>query len=118
MIKNLWDIVTFYCGNRHDVPIKMEIISTSKTPFYACPKYYSENREKTERMCTNRISIETAMKIVTELEKKIEEDGLIGANLNNYTFKYKTTNVKVIKHTKEKIDLEILDTKAIKGKII
>ena len=50
--------------------------------------------------------------------KKIEEDGLLGANLNNYTFKYKTTNVKVIKHTKEKINLEILDTKAIKGKII
>lgn len=116
MIKNIWQNITFYCGHNHSKPVKMELQEGPSSVFYACPKYKPENREPGERACGNRMNLINAQKLVEHYSQKLEEFGLEGGNLTNYEWDYKTIHAKVLKQNDHKINIEILDKKAIKGK--
>ena len=56
MIKNLCDMIEIYCGNGHSELVQMYLKSGSdsgKDSFYACPKYYPENRNESEDLIMN-----------------------------------------------------------------
>lgn len=114
MIKNIWGSVVFVCGNHPDV--KLEIVQGPHSPFYACPKYREENRQKDERACNNRLNLIDYEKIVSKLMDKVYEDFMSGleSNLTNYTFKYKGIQCKVLQHANDKITLSVLNVTAMR----
>lgn len=117
MIKNIWDITTFYCGHNHKEPVKLQIQQGINSLFYACPKYKKENRSDDERVCANRLNLINAQKIIEYYSDLIEKEGFEKANITGATYNFKTIHTKVIKHTLTQLDIEILDTKAIEGVI-
>ena len=48
MISGMWKNVVLVCGNDHEIPQEMYVRQTDKDAFYACPKYYPENRDPDE----------------------------------------------------------------------
>lgn len=89
-VSNLWERVQFYCSN-HEEPIPM-IVMQGSTPFYACPKYmlkdedHPEGHELNEVACSNRISFESSLSVVSALEKLVAEAGP-SADLTHCSFK-------------------------------
>lgn len=116
MIKNLWKCTNFWCSHRHQ-PEKMTLIQGPMSLFYACPKYYPENREEDERACTMRLNLVDAEAILEKLSKIIEEDdnNNINADYTNLEFDYKAIHVTVISYDKTGIiNLNIYNKKAIR----
>lgn len=58
-MSNMFDNMSFMCGNNHN-PVKMQILKTEKTVFYACPRYFDENREPGEPCCNNALYMNDA----------------------------------------------------------
>lgn len=116
MIKNLWNRVQFYCIHNHEVPVPFRVQEGPSSPFYACPKYFPDNREPDERPCGNRVNLIDAESIVMKLGDYIEESEMNGevANFTNFCFDYKGIEVKVLKYTDSHIDLGIVNKKALK----
>lgn len=114
MIKNIWSNVKFFCGHDHKEPIEMAYQQGPDSLFYACPKYHPENREPEERACSNRLNLVNAEKIINQFANEVEKRGFIGVNLTNYEWDYKTIHIKVLKHSVNEINLEIVDKKALK----
>ena len=106
MLKNLWKDTEFYCSYRHE-PKKMTIIQGPSSLFYACPKYYPENRSKDEPACPMRLNLIDAQAILEEFSKMIENDEELGIECNyaNKEFTYKMIKVKVIAIQKENLSL-------------
>lgn len=116
MIKNIWKCTNFWCSHRHEA-IKMELIQGPMSLFYACPKYYPQNREPNERTCNMRLNLVDAEAILEKLSKIIEEDDNNGLNADytNLEFDYKDIHITVLSYDKTgSIDLNILNKKAIK----
>ena len=120
MIKNLWKNTKFYCGV-HSTPVEFQyqhgnVLNPNATMFYSCPKYYPDNRDATERACTNKLSFDDAEQIIRKLSDKIEEDEANGVlfNYTNYSFKHKTIEVKVLSYSDSKIKLSIINKKELK----
>ncbi len=117
IMKNLWGNTRFFCGHDHKEPVEMTY-KTGDTMFYSCPRYYVDNTNRPgERSCANRLSFADAEKIldkVTEQITEIEESGGM-VNITNYQFDYNGIHVKVLNHDpmSEKLDLEILNRKAL-----
>lgn len=119
MIKNLWNRTVFCCNYRHEHPIKMNVIQGPASPFYACPKYYPENREEGEPSCMMRLNFVDAEKVLDAFSDIIEKDEAenIYKDYTNYEFNYKQIHVKVIKYSRMgNIKLEIFNRKAVQWK--
>ncbi len=116
MIKNLWKMTTFYCSYRHKEPVKMEIIQGPSSPFYACPKYYPQNREEGEPACPMRMNFVDAEGVLNKLSEIIDNDenNDIYKDYTNYEFDYKTIHIKVLKYKEGQIDLDIFNRKAMR----
>lgn len=118
MIKNLCDLIEIYCGHNHNEEIPMYMKDGSdmgKDSFYACPKYYPENREPDERACNNNLTITDYIKMVNHIDKVLTEAELNDEKLNmkNSKFKIGQVEYRVTDHTNRKIKVEILNKKAI-----
>lgn len=117
MIKNLWKQIEVVCGHHgDDHSNKMYLKQGPSSLFYACPKYYPENRQPGEAGCANRVNLVDFEKIVDKITEEIENAEMQGQQicLNNVTFKVRYTEVMVLKHTKEKIVLKLVNKQAVK----
>lgn len=118
MIKNLWKNTHFYCGHRHKEPVEMYFKDgvAGNSMFYACPKYYPENREEGERACSNRLNFVDAEGIINKLSDIIEEKEMSGEifDFTNLKFRYKAIDVKVLSYSPSKVELEIVNKKALR----
>lgn len=117
MIKNLWKQVVLICGNHHKKEVVMNLKEGPSSLFYACPKYYPENRLPEERACVNRLNLVDFERMLDHISRKImdnmERD--IAVNLTGYQFKDKKgTQYKILLHTDEEIKIEVLNRRAIK----
>ena len=126
MIKNLSEKVTFYCLNRHEVPVPMierERTDDNKDDFYACPKYmlkdekHPTGHEVNENSCKNTISFADVGNILLEFNKRIETMGVdaLFADFTNYKFDYKQISIRVLKFAEDEIKLGVINKNAIKG---
>lgn len=116
MIKNLWNKISIFCIHGHEEPIPMKIQQGPSSPFYACPKYFEQNREPGERPCGNRLNFIDAENLVAEFSRRVEED-IANGGMTDYTnmeFDYKLIHVKVLKYSEKEIKLGILNRKAFK----
>lgn len=118
MIKNLCDLIEVYCDNGHAEPIAFYMKDGSdmnKDSFYACPKYYPENRTEHERACNNNLTITDYLKMVDYIDKKITEAELNDEkmNLTNYKFKIGMVQYRIIEHSEKKIKVAVLNKRAI-----
>lgn len=118
MIKNLADMLEIYCINNHQEPVPMYMRDGSdfgKDSFYACPKYYPENRTSDERACNNNLTITDYIKMINNIDKVLTKAELNDekVNLKNYTFKIGQVQYTVLDHSERKIKIGILNKKAI-----
>lgn len=116
MVKNMWKQIVLVCGC-HEEEVIMNIIQGPSSLFYACPKYYPENRENGERACANRINLVDYEKMVDYLSDKIEESLLEGnkEDLTNLNWVYKgVIEFKVLEHKNGMIKVRMKNKKALK----
>lgn len=116
MVQNLWKKIILVCGC-HKEEVVMQLIDGPSSLFYACPKYYPENRMQGERACANRINLVDYEKMVDFLSEKIEDALLNGAkeNLTHTSWVYKKTiEFEVIEHTEDYIKVKMKNKKALK----
>jgi len=118
MIKNLCDMIEIYCGHGHEEPVAMYMKSGSdsgKDSFYACPKYYPENRTPEERACNNNLTITDYIKMVNYLDKTLTQAELNDEKLNltNSRFKIGQVEYKVLEHTYTKLKIAVVNKRAI-----
>lgn len=128
MIENIWSKVHIYCGNHgENHGIKMVPHEQSQlarfgggigSMFYACPKYYPQNREKDEKACYNRISISEMEEMINYISDKIESPDAVFAevNLKGLTWKNKRgTKFKIITFTHSRIDVLVLSQQSLRA---
>ena len=117
MIKNLWKHITLTCGNGHTEEVVMDLKQGPLSLFYACPKYYPENRKEKERACANRLNLVDFEKMLDHMTEKIEKgmDQGIEVNLTGYQYRdRKGTQYTVLKHTNDDLKIEVLNRRALK----
>lgn len=117
MIKNLWKHITLTCGNGHTEEVVMDLKQGPLSLFYACPKYYPENRKEKERACANRLNLVDFEKMLDHMTEKIEKgmDQGIEINLTGYQYRdRKGTQYTVLKHSKDDLKIEVLNRRALK----
>lgn len=119
MIKGLCAMIDLYCGNDHENPIPFYMrdgAGMGRDSFYACPKYYPENRDKDERACNNNLTITDYLKMVNYLDKILTKAELDGEQLNLTNIKFKIGQVEftVFEHSGKHIRISVVNKKAIK----
>ena len=114
MISGMWKNVVLVCGNDHEIPQEMYVRQTDKDAFYACPKYYPENRDPDERPCMNRISVAEMEHMLEVISEKIQQDEEEGGMcfLKNFTFETKVGKYKVLEHNADVLKIQVLNKKA------
>lgn len=108
MIKNLWNQTTFICGC-HDHRVEMEYNAKGETMFYSCPKYL--DHQPGEQACRNNLSFFNAEKILDKFSKLVAEND--GLDMKGMKFSYRGIDVKVVKYTEDKLELEIVNHKSL-----
>lgn len=111
--------ISFWCTN-HKEPVEM-VIQQGISPFYACPKYFPENRdEKDSKACPNRMTIIDAGGIIDAFAKICEAEDPFESvtNYYNYMFEYKGSKSKfivtIIKYTDDEIRFGVLNKTSLK----
>lgn len=115
MIRNLWEQIELRCGCHESHPI-MTIQTKGVTPFYACPKYYPENRDYGEKACVNHIGINDFDKMLKIIEKELRdgEDNFEQVNLTNLKFKIGAMDFQVEQQVEDKIKINVVNKNALK----
>lgn len=116
MVKNLWKQIVLVCGNCEEHPV-LQLIDGPSSPFYACPRYYPENREPNTKACPNRINLVDYEKMVDYFSDRIEESICNGSkeNLKNVRWVYKNTiEFVVLEHTENVLRISMRNKKAFK----
>ena len=118
----MWEKTRFYCGCHGEEKCELEYKS-GKTLFLACPHYKSENGS---RSCPNRLSIDEAEGIVTDVTERIAEleESTFVPNIRGYRIKYKDrVDAAVTEYDRDSgsIGISIVNSRAIRssgGKIM
>ncbi len=119
MVQNLWKSTQVVCASCSGKDIekmpKMELKAGTRSMFYACPKYYPENRQKGEIACVNHVSTDDFQRILDVLSEEVDKNLMFGQSsyLVGFSFKVKTIDVKVVEQTDEKIVVSVLNHKAV-----
>ncbi len=114
-IVNSWENIHFVCCHRHSKPQPMSILESAKAVFYACPKYFPDNRTEGEPACNNAIFLNDAEKAVSAINDRL---GRAAANdeeinLTNYRFSIDNVDYKVLKDVDGQMDVEVLNRKVV-----
>ena len=131
MIQNLWTKIRLVCGN-HDAseePVYMSphtaaggsvarslYGNNSMNMFYACPKYYPENRTAGEPLCRNHISMSEFENMLSYISSIIEEDEINGGSVDLVGTKWKSkkgVEFEIIRQTTSHIDVRCVDRRAL-----
>lgn len=117
VLKGSWKYVKIVCGNhgsRND--IDMVIQQGPHSLFYACPKYYTDNRNKDEVPCMNRINLidyEKMLSYLADVMVQAERNGEV-CNLKNYKWERNGIQYHVLEHTDEKLVVKMFNKKAFR----
>lgn len=115
MIHGIWNNINLKCGC-HKEYIDLEIQQGPHSLFYACPKYHPENRDSNERACANRINLvdyENMIKHLSEILTNAEMNNEVIV-LTGYKWVSKSIEYEIINHTKDKIDIVMVNKKALR----
>lgn len=106
MVKNLWSVVAFCCGN-HEELIQMELKEGPHSVFYACPRYSEKYMGGTG--CPNRMSTVQAEEILNLISEKMEKAAKSGKTLNltHAKFTYQGVECHIIEHTDHSIVVKV-----------
>lgn len=112
---NGWENIHFICNHRHKEPQAMQILQSAKAVFYACPKYFPDNREADEPSCVNAIFLNDAEKAVSAIHDRLgraaQNDEEV--NLKNYRFTIDNVDYKVTRDDNGDMDVEVLNRKVV-----
>lgn len=118
MVKGLWKTITLICGC-HKEEISMGINNNGPhSLFYSCPKYYPENRDKSERACANRINLVDYERMLDhislEMSKRLSNNET--TDMTNYKWEDKKSHIifEVISHTPEEMKIKMINRKALR----
>ncbi len=113
LITGSWKDTTLVCGNHKetgDFP-KMELDTSSRLLAYVCPKCSALNRKDDEPVCKNRLTVYDYEKMLDHIASLVADadanDEVL--NLNNYRWKRKTTEFKVLKHDGNSMTISVID---------
>lgn len=116
MLQNLWkNIVPVCCCNHEETP--MQLIQGPSSLFYACPRYYPDNRAAGEKACPNRINLVDYQKMAEHFSQEIEEGMMNGQkeDLTNEIWNLKKqVDFKVLEHKKGLLKVSIYNKKAFR----
>ena len=118
MIKNIWSLISIYCGN-HDEDTSIELVphagNDNMGMFYSCPKYYNENRDEHELACANRLNLVEYEEMVSYISKLIESQISREVNLAGHRWKNKKgTEFYIFSHDSKGIKVTVLNKKAVR----
>lgn len=127
MILNFWSNVRLFCGNHtetdehiqmlpHESATGTGIYGQQLNMFYACPRYYPENRKPGERCCRNHISIKEYEGMLNHLSKIKEEGESSGGTVELVGEKWRSrqgVEFSVFRQTDGHIDVKCVNTKGL-----
>lgn len=116
-ILNSWENIHFICTHRHKKPQPMKIMESARAVFYACPKYFPDNREEGEPSCCNAIYLNDAEKAVAAINDRLGKAAVNDeeVNLANYRFSIDNVDYHIIKDEDGQIEVEVLNRKVVRG---
>ena len=114
LVNGVWAEVSLYCGN-HNEPIEMTIQKGPFSLFYACPKYFSENRAEGEHICANRLNLVDFEKMLDHINEILCTEAMDNNNVNlkNHSWKYKGIEIKILVHNTDKICVQCINRPAL-----
>lgn len=114
MITGSWGDTKLMCGN-HEKPVEMVIQQGPHSLFYACPKYFGENREAGEHICANRLNLVEFDKMLDHINALLCEEAAVNNAicLTNYSWKSRGVEYKILSHTSSGIVVQCLNRKAL-----
>lgn len=114
LINGIWADITLVCGN-HEKPIEMNIQQGPHSPFYACPKYFEENRKEDEHKCANRLNLIEFEKMIDHINEMICLEAMESNTicLKNHAWKMKGIEYKILVHHEEKIVVQCINRPAL-----
>ncbi len=115
MIKNLWKQITIVCGHHPDSNVEFVVKEGvgHQSDFYACPKYYPDNREEGETACLNHVRYEDLECIVIQISDKLEESLANGCQLclTGKKWNWRTYHIRIKEHRSDEIVVSLINTK-------
>ncbi len=116
-VLNSWENIHFLCTHRHKTAQPMTIMSSPRAVFYACPKYFPDNREEGEPSCVNAIFLTDAEKAVGAINDRLGKAAVSDeeVNLANYRFTIDNVDYHVLRDEDGQIDIEVLNRKVVRG---
>lgn len=104
LINGMWAEVTLMCGN-HATPTNMVIQQGPHSLFYACPKYFEENRTADEFKCANRLNLIEFEKMIDHINERLCTEAAMCncINLTNHAWMAKGVEFKILVHYPNKI---------------
>ncbi len=113
---NGWKNIRFVCCKNHKEPQQMQEMAKANSIFYACPKYFPENRDKDEPACINAIFINDAEKAVKEINDRLGAAAMKEQELNMANVKFTIDNVDytVLKDDNGKMDVAVYNRKMVR----
>lgn len=115
-IAGSWENVHLYCA-AHDKLVEMELKQGPHSLFYACPKYYPNNREPGEHACYNRLNLIDCEKMLSRIAELIIEADANGQKLDvtNYTWTEKGITYKVLSYSPSRLDVSVFNKPSLRG---
>lgn len=114
MITGSWCDIKLMCVN-HEKPVEMTLQQDPHSLFYACPKYFEENREEGEHKCANRLNLIEFNRMLdyinTQLCEEAAENNAIC--LTNHSWKQRGIEFKILSHNSSGIVVGCLNRKAL-----
>ena len=116
MVQNIWNKTQIVCACHGEEYPKMEPRVGSKSVFYACPKYYPENRDPGDRIaCMNNIDDVIMEKILEKISEEISEQMQDGQTpfIKNVKFKIRDVECKVVAQDDNGITVAVKNRRAL-----
>jgi hypothetical protein len=115
-ITGTWDSVKLMCTHRHKEPVPMEIKQGPSSLFYACPKYYPQNRDEDERACNNRLNLVDYERMLSHVNGLLRDAELNDEKVNLKSVKWKDakgTLFEVLSHDGDGLVVSAVNKRAI-----
>lgn len=116
-ITGLWENVHLFCGAHDGELVEMELKEGPHSLFYACPRYYPQNRKEGEHACYNRLNLVDCEKMLSDLADIIIKADERGERFNptNYSWAKKGITYKILQYDGSRIDVSVFNKPSMQG---
>jgi len=116
-ITGSWENVHLYCGAHQDELVEMQLKEGPHSLFYACPKYYPDNRKEGEHACYNRLNLVDCEKMLSTIADMIIEADSKGeiVDLTNYSWTKKGITYKILHYSPSRLDVSVFNKPSMQG---